>query len=239
MSDRLSSPSRYFKHPTGANWPLKDGRSLNSAHAHLVHSNLSHLAEQNLRHLGTQLGPGLVHQFKATENSYNVQGLLDVQAPDPTSPEFDRLQIGWLLGYDCLRSGPVAAIPSALQINPPGYKVRPVRVIVDALKGVQATSTIYFVVAIMPGTAPPNTAPPLYWAKYGPYASGYGAIQIDTTVVPYGPVAPSREWTCRPLGTEAESTSRLLDLSYWVGWYSLGTGPDIDSVYSASFMEVV
>ena len=239
IGERLLATPRYIKHPPVASWYGLDGSSIDSGTAHIVHSNLSHLSAVNLRSLGTVPGPGKVTQYKGAENTYNTLTLLDASAPTAGDANETILKIAWVDQVDCLCLGSIPAVPVTLGVDPPGYRPRPVRVIVNGDKGVDVGSTLYVVAALTSSSAPPSLQLPLTYAVSSTYASGSGAFEFDTTLTVSGPVRGSRDHISRPDASGGDSHTLCLDLYLWVGWFSLGTGASVDSIYSISAFETV
>jgi hypothetical protein len=239
IGERLLATPRYIKHPPVASWYGLDGSSIDSGTAHIVHSNLSHLSAVNLRSLGTIPGPGLVTQYKGTENTYNTLNLLDASAPTAGDENQVLLSTAWVDQYDCLCMGSLSAVPVTLGVDPPGYRPRPVRVIVNGHKGVDVGSTMYVIAALTSSSAPPSLQLPLVSSTSSTYASGSGAFEFDTTLTVSGPVRAQRDLVSRPSAAGGDSHTLCLDLYLWVGWFSLGTGSAVDSIYSISAFETV
>jgi hypothetical protein len=250
IGDKLTTDGRYIKHPAYGSDYWVDGASVDAGEAHLVHSNLSTLSECNRREVAHLVGPGGIVGYDTTksENPYVslVGQLVDAFPPtDPADPNIDYLRIAWLVDGlgDCVCMGPLCATPVTLVLDPAGYVPRKVRVLAECSKGNGSGGTIgslYFVAALTLGPTPPSVQPPLTHVVSSTYTTA-GAITLDIDLELDGPIRSVREMFSRADASTGETTTRLLDLYVWLGWYSTntGTGAGRDAVYTIDCMETV
>lgn len=242
IGERLHTTPRYVRHPPVATWPWRDGRSVDAGTAHIVHNNLSHLSERNLRHIANLQGPGAVLGYANTNasNAYLARNIQDAQRPadGTTGVDLKLLQISWDRTYDCLMAGPIPAVGVNLQTDPLGYVPRAIRIRVVGAKTLP-TGYLYFVTALTLGPVPPNLVRPLVVSGSSDYTA-VGPVTFEVaSLVPTGPILPTREFTSRPDGA---TTTRVADLYVWVGWLTTntdGTPANQDRVYSVDIWETL
>lgn len=222
---------RYFYHPpTG--W-TEDGRPLDSGTAHVIHSNLSHLSEQNMRLIGHTPGPGYLPPNDTGDKLW--EGIVDAARLSTASlGTYDRRP--WVQPLNAIRFGPFAAVARDLSVDPPGYRPRKFRVMVDGTHNSSSATDLSVVAALTDTPA----APPHSGGVLDIQEDRFNTISVDfradITLDPRNPVRPSETWRCRDaaagLGT---SHLAVAELWVWVYWDSMFGG---DAIWSISVFEV-
>lgn len=244
IGERITTTARYIKHPPAGSFYWTNGKSLDAGTAHMVHSNLSHLSENNLKFLGSVMGPGAFQGWDASQNGYRTRGVIDATPPaDPSDVTQVYARIAWLVAPDgdALVIGPVSGVPVTLTADPPGFKPRRIRVKAAAARGTSGTGGVYFVAAITKGPAPPSIQTPLVYATSSYYTAA-GAIDLDFALEVPTPVPMDRDMLSRASAVDAESTTRVMDLYVWLGWYSMAATSNValaDSLYHMEAWEIV
>jgi hypothetical protein len=242
--ERITTTPRYIKHPPAASFEWVDGHSVDAGTAHIVHSNLSHLSAVNLKFLGCVMGPGAFQGWDASQNGYKTRGIIDATPPaDPADVAQDYARIAWLVAPDgdAVVIGPVSGVPLTLSADPPGFTPRRIRVMGAAARGTSGTGGVYFVAAVTKGPAPPSVQTPLAYVVSSFYTAA-GAIDLDITLEVPTPVPMDRDMVSRASAADAESTTRVMDLYVWLGWYSASATSDVtlaDSLYHVEAWEIV
>lgn len=225
---RLDSTNpRYYRHPPAASAPLFDGAPLDSGSAHVLHNNVSHLAVENTRLLGHFVGPG---------DNLPADPFAGYGDATPSDGAFGVLS--WAAPINGCVFGPFAASFTELGTNPPGYKPRRVRVIVEILKGTALASDVTLGAALTTGPGTPSNAPVIasaYVVSSQPGSGGPPTPPVEEIHVldleADAPQRPGESWR----SADGESTV-VLPLWVWVGWRS--TVPGADAILSASAWEI-
>lgn len=222
---------RYIRHPAAANGPLPDGAPLDAGTAHLVHSNLSHLAARNVRLVGHCTGPGDISLQTSVDAWAAVWDASGGSDADPYSA------IPWLRPDTAALFGPLPLAHTRTGTAPAGHYPRKVRVVIQADKGTDSSSTLTLYAVLTLGADVPRRAPRIAQALATRTDADAGAWTVELTLSCDAPVRPSASWRSRARGADVVAETALTPAWVWVGWQSDSDAADPDRVESVSVFE--
>lgn len=223
---------RYIKHPAAASGHLPDGAPLDAGSAHIVHSNASHLAARNVRLIGHAALPGDVSAASTFTDPWARAFELD----EPSAPE-PYEAITWERPSNSLLFGPVALAHTRTGTAPAGHYPRRVRVVIQAYKGTEGSSSLRLVAALTGSPDTPALSPRLAEATLVRTEAATGAWLAVLDLDCDAPVRPTQAWRCREEGSSEATVAAVTPAWVWVGWYS-NTILTLDRVESVSVFEV-
>jgi hypothetical protein len=217
----------YIKHPAPSNW-LANGESLDAGSMMIIDSNISWLQRESVRHLVTQVGPGLVENYEASENVYT--GIEGITAPPSGFTLVPHMEIPWTRATT-RRYGPFPVICD--EKDSTGEAIpRAIKVSVGLTY--TSTVTVYLALTLTPDRAAPYNGDYLVFNKPTVQASG-SATTATLTIANPVPRSRLQAWHSRRVTatpSQFRSMTNVLPVYLLVGVRSVGiaTACGIDSV---------
>jgi hypothetical protein len=219
----------YIRHPPAASGWLPDGAPLDSGTAHILHSNASTLSGENLRLIGHARGPGPV-DVVSTQGAWGA--IFDI-TPDTGADVYG--EIPWTQPACAMAFGPIAAAFDHISTAPAGLVPRRIRVVVQATKGPQSSTSLKIMAVVTSGPDTPLRATRVVTASQTYTAA---ASVLCDLVLELPPIAPGDLWRGRETSSAAPASTPVAPLWVWVGWSSNSTAGGVEAVESVSVFEV-
>ena len=215
---------RYLMHPVAASGQLADGDPLDAGTAHIVHHDVTILQQKNLRLVAHAVGFGEIdHEDDDWDDVLDASEVSDAGAL--AAFPWARERCGWVCG-------PIALAHTRLSATPAGYHPRKLKVIIQAHKSGDPSSTLTLLAALTATADPPTVGRVIASATASRTDADSGAWTEALTLAASEVVRPASSWTCRGDTSTEPAQVAVADAWVWVGWRSdtMGTPDRIDSI---------